>query len=151
MSVRSDKRRAKYNELRSLGLTPKEARTFRDRSSSRINSKLTEQRAKIESKPAKKRSPAEHQQLEKLEKRQKSGGRSPPTPEKLRNDRRADFSRWSGKQGFPDSILNKIAAINKAAGLPAKHSYGFRVFFHQYVDDIEDEEEIDELIEAGSG
>lgn len=50
-----------------------------------------------------------------------------------------NFSRWSSRNdGFPPDITQWIRRQNRTAGLAPKASFGYRYFYHLYVENLSD-------------
>jgi hypothetical protein len=133
---RSRKRYERYQELIRLGYSAKEARRLRDRSGENIDKQIvttTRQLARI---PAEDRSPQVQQRLRALRDRQRVT-REQPEIGRGRLESRArrikNFSEWSKNRNFPAEVLRRINEINRKAGRRRGSDYGYRVWYHMYV------------------
>lgn len=149
-------RYAKYHRLLEMGYTPSQARQRRDWSNKRLQKSIAGIIGNLTKKETKQAiTPEESDRLLKLRSTTKKyvppteGPTEPPRKRKVevlpsiksRADRVADWSRWSSnKLGFPDNIQALIDEINKQHGYPAFASFGYRAYYHFYVNQIEESE-----------
>jgi hypothetical protein len=134
---RSELRRTRYKQLRALGYSVAEARKLRDNKADKIDQNIASKQRRIARKPVAKRTVEETFQYERIREYRKQRREQPTVsrePIESANDRYENFSKWSSKRnGFPRRIQRYIADLNIAAGHDPLDSYGYRVFFHQYV------------------
>lgn len=130
-------RKARYDQLRALGYSSKDATKFRDRSADSIDTEIASRQKRITRKPVAKRTTQETFQYERIREYRRERREQPTVsrePIESANARYENFSKWSSKRnGFPRRIQRYIADLNIAAGYDPLDSYGYRVFFHQYV------------------
>lgn len=129
-------RKARYDQLRALGYSSKEATRFRDRSADSIDAEVASRQKRIAKKPVAKRTSQESFQLTRIREYRRERREQPTVsrePIESRESRQEQFSSWTGRRNFPPRIVRYIAEINHAAGLDPLESYGFRVFYWQYV------------------
>ena len=61
----------------------------------------------------------------------------PESPFTIRGDALKNFKRWSSrKHHFPKKVLDWIHAKNVQYDKSENHHFGFRYFYHMYVDDF---------------
>lgn len=125
-------RQSRYKVLRSAGYTPAMARHLRDRSPEIIDRAVTERQSDIQRIPARKRTKLERENLAAIQRHYSSPVES-RTAISTRSQRLELFSEWSGVAGFPDNIAAYIRRINRDNGLRPRSSYGYRVFYHEFV------------------
>ena len=55
-----------------------------------------------------------------------------------------NYKRWSRKRyGFPDDVLDWIHTENEARGNDENHHFGFRYYYHRYVDRFPEADALD--------
>lgn len=123
---------SRYQTLRSLGYTAAEARRLRDNSSAKIDSSITQRQEGLQRIPAKRRTRFEKVQLENIRQYRQQPVTS-RTVISTSSSRLEQFREWTGKRDFPVDILRYISSINRSKGLGPRNSYGFRVFYHEFV------------------
>lgn len=139
MSKKSDLRKSRYNYFRELGYSSKEASRLRDRDPAKS---IPEERRKITKKPASKRTQQEKTILERTENKQIQVDLGSSA------SRFDQFRRWSGwrrsgskfvkgRSSFPKRYLDHIREINDEAGFDFNSSFGYRVFYHEYVEGMD--------------
>ncbi len=133
--ARIDIRRERYAYFRSLGFSSIQSRQFRDNSAARgtleIQSELTRVR----------REPSTPDRTDRIRRLSTAPRQPATTPTRQRESsgetksrRLQNFRRWSQRNvGFPSDLLTRIHDINTSAGFDVNSSYGFRVFYHRYV------------------
>jgi hypothetical protein len=129
-------RKARYDQLQALGYSSADASRLRDRSADSIDADIAARQKRISKKPAAKRTASESFQIERIREYRRERREQPTVsrePIESRESRLAQFSDWSVRRDFPPRIIRYIAEINHAAGNDELDSYGFRVFYHQYV------------------
>lgn len=132
MAANPNLRESRYKILRSAGFTATEARKLRDRKPATVEAALNERQASIKRIPTRRRTKMERENLASI-KQHKSDVVESRTAISTRSDRLEQFSTWSTAEGFPDDVLKYIRKINRAAGKRPRNSYGYRVFYHEFV------------------
>ena len=147
--TRSERRKERYRHLILLGFSAKNARKFRDQSADHIRGFEDSERTRITEVRASKRSDEEKKiireirQSRRIENRVETGPRLKP-----KSERQDEFSQWTADRNFPSWADQFIAEQNEERGLDPLDSYGFRRFWHHYVDGIP-VEDIGDLADRG--
>lgn len=142
-------RRERYRYLRHLGYTPREAYKRRDWKTIRVEHSIRSKESYLRRKET--LTPQQILQLNNLSKHRTQQWErqravqiaTTVTPLKTKADRWLDFSRWSKRKQFPASFQQIIDEYNINNGLDIHNSFGYRVFYHRYVNKIP---EIDAII-----
>lgn len=135
-------RLSRYRYLRSLNFSPTEARRYRDYSNTKIEQQITSRQRTISHKPIKARSPAQSAQLTKIRESKKARIIEPTRPTETRQDRLDNFNRWSGTRRFPSDARRIIQSINLRFGKNPYNRFGYRVFYHRYVNGVSEFEAV---------
>lgn len=117
MASRSELRRERYAELRKAGFSVKEAQKLRDNSTQTIQRRIRQRRTE--------------QIPEQF-----------PKVIGTRNQRLDDFRRWSKARRFPRIADDFISRANVDSGHDILDSYGYRLFYHMYVNKLPEAEAI---------
>lgn len=140
MATRREIRQQRYNYFRSLGYEAREARRLRDQGSARTDARILSDVERLQSRPQLSRE--ESERLERLRSARRERTPTPipeesrdvESPRETQSRRRRNFQRWSQRNvGFPTDVLRRVQSINTSAGLDIHSSYGYRVFYHRYV------------------
>lgn len=131
MPNRAALRKARYSRLRALGFSRNEATRLRDQSEDSIETETDLKREQIESVPVRKRTPQQRESLRRINRYQSDGSRRGELSPK--QSRQAEFNQWSKAKAFPLWAQTQIDNFNTEAGYEDYSSYGYRVFFHMYV------------------
>ena len=145
---RAKLRATRYKHLRALGFSVADAAKYRDQSATHIVEFTEEETQRITEKKSNVRSKSEAEILRRARYARRSG--APPTMSprlKPIQERVKDFSNWT-RDGFPDEALDYIKQVNKDQGLSPVDSYGYRRFWHMYVDN-QPASELHELADRG--
>ena len=138
MASKTELRKSRYAELRSIGYAPIEARRLRDWQGSRIQEHINDRRASIETIPYHRRTTDQQSSVKAIRAYHAKQTKAPDRAIGLttRRDRLNQFKQWSKKRDFPPDKLQWIIRENQARHKPPLASYGFRLFYHRYVDGI---------------
>ena len=132
MAERDERRKASYNQIRSLGFTPDEARRMRDHTSYRVNQEIHEEGRRVEKVPVRRRTPVEKYKFREI--RRYERWEAPFKREPSRRERLANFQRWSRRNvGFPQDAQDWITRHNIQHRKDPLDSFGYRLFYHWYV------------------
>ena len=129
---RQSVRKSRYQTLRSLGYTAADARRLRDNRATKIDSSISTRQESLERIPSKRRTKFEKVQLQNIREYRKQTVAS-RTAISTRSTRLEQFRDWTSRREFPTDVLRYVAAINKTYGVGPRNSYGFRVFYHEFV------------------
>lgn len=148
---RSEKRKERYKELRALGFTVADARRYRDRSGDNIDRFIRVEQRRISRKPIALRSSRESFRLSRIR-----NYRSQPSKKSRRFDSREarwrQFSKWSKNNKFPKWAQDRIVATNRRAGKDSiLDGFGYRQFYYEYVERLDDGEISDIVDRNDSG
>lgn len=133
---RADQRRQSYQQFRSLGYTPKQSYQLRDRSLKRQNASIGATKGALQRKSAPTQADTTRLELLRrhtLTQRPASQARGLAVPDS-RPQRYRQFGIWSGKKQFPAQYARSIQRYNQDQGFDPNDSFGFRVFYHKFVD-----------------
>ncbi len=130
---RPTRRKSRYSELRALGFSPKEARRLRDVGDERRIIVKEQAVARIESIPARRRTQQERQLRRNITREQRV---SVPTERLSQSARLNRFRRWSRDKQFPSEIQEWVERQNQTSGRDINDSFGYRLFFHRFVEDM---------------
>lgn len=131
MPDRAKLRKARYSRLRALGFSRNEATRLRDKSEDSIETETDIKREQIEATPVRKRTPQQRESLKRIEQYQSEPSRRGELSPK--RGRIQDFKEWSKAKAFPLWAQTQIDNFNDEANQPPESSYGYRVFYHMYV------------------
>lgn len=141
-SARNNRRQANYRYyIDVLGMTAKEARRLRDVAPTTGQTYVAREIGRIRREPEPQRTETERRKLERYSEVEQAlpqarDTRTGETPARQRARRLANFRMWSNKDvGFPSRLRARITAINIDAKRDPNASYGYRVFYHTYVND----------------
>ncbi len=142
-----DLRKTRYRTLRELGFSSADARRFRDQSSFNINTQATQKAGRIQAIPTSQRSLRETRDLDAFDEYQSLLATTPARQGDLESPRTRDenWSEWSGRSDFPDRFQRSIVDINTDAGKLPFDSFGYRMMYFMYVEEM-DEDEAEEMI-----
>lgn len=142
-------RRQRYAVLRGLGFSRNEIvhNNIRDISARNLNTNITSRAERIQSIPARQRSLKETQDLDAYEEYQTVLDATPSRHGDIETPktREEKWSDWSGKDHFPNRFIKAIANINTDNGKLPFDSFGYRMMYFMYVEDM-DEDEAEEMI-----
>lgn len=140
MANRNELRVSRYKYLTSLGYTAKQARRLRDLSTQNIVANITDRVTEARIVPFERRSQSQRKLLTGIEVSRSDSvvltDRSELQRISRTSDRRELFSLYSKRRGFPVKYLKIIHQINKSVGLSLNNSYGYRVFYHEFVEGL---------------
>lgn len=127
-------RKARYRQLRELGFSRKEATKLRDRKGERIERSIRGKETYLRRVPDTLRTEKQQSDYQRIGEYRKQKQSDQRLIRESREERLANFANWSSKHiGFPDSILAEIVQYNEDAGELEFAAYGFRKFYHKYV------------------
>ncbi len=129
----STRRKSRYSELRALGYSAKDARRLRDVGDERRIIVKEQTVARIEKISARRRTPQERQLRRNITREQRV---SVPTARLSRSARLNRFRRWSRDQQFPSDIQEWIERQNQTSGRDINSDWGYRLFYHRFVDGL---------------
>lgn len=141
--ARHELRQARYAYLKSLGFSPAEARRLRDRSADNIDATVARREQHLASVPQRRRTVDQRQQLRAIRTGRRVERREPAIGRGMRESRvvrQRNFDRWSGVNKFPSDIRRYISKINRDKQLQPLDSYGYRMFYHRYVNQFSEPE-----------
>jgi hypothetical protein len=147
---RSDLRQSRYAYLRSLGFSPTEARRLRDRSAGNIEGSVTEKETTIRAIPQRRRTQQQRTDLRAIREARTFRRAEPATARggiETRIERQRNFNRWSGMKRFPRNIQRWISKTNRDEGLEPLDDFGYRMFYHRYVNQFR-KPEAREIVES---
>ena len=141
-----EKRGERYRYLVTLGFNTVDARKLRDRSGKNIEIAIRQRRLNLQKIPTQERSESEKKNLAGVRRAQRETRTSREGKILSETDRADRFSLWSGFEGFPSDALNIIQAINDERGEDENDSFGYRMYYHIYVErmDIDEAERFTE-------
>ncbi|MBW8035449.1 MAG: hypothetical protein FVQ79_07415 [Planctomycetes bacterium] len=142
-----DLRKIRYRTLRDLGFSSADARRFRDQSSFHINQQATQKGERIQAIPERQRSLRETKDLDAFNEYQGMLATTPARRGEIETPKTRDenWSAWSGRGAFPRQFQRAIADINTDAGKLPFDSFGYRMMYFMYVEEM-DEDEAEEMI-----
>jgi hypothetical protein len=132
-SPRTARRKTRYSELRALGYSARDARRLRDVGDTRRIIVKEQTVARISEIPARRRTPEERQLRRNIIREQRV---SVPTVRLSTTARLNRFRRWSRTRQFPTEIQEWIERQNLQSGRDLNDSFGYRLFYHRFVDDM---------------
>lgn len=142
-SNRAELRESRYKLLRSLGYSSADATRRRDWSAERIDADIIATQRRISKKRVSSRSETEQERLEAI-RDYRHQERDMPVSVRQRTESRKDrlrnFSDWSKAKEFPAHIQGLIDGYNEQAGFSPLDSYGYRLFYWQYVRGLDERE-----------
>lgn len=146
---RKELRKERYNALRKLGFSTKEARRRRDQSAVHIVEYIDTERERIVTKKSNMRTESEKFTLKAIRQSRRRERKIDEAPRlKPITERASDFSRWTSDGNFPAWAREYIAAQNDNIGVSPINSYGYRRFYWRYVENLS-EDEIGSLADRG--
>ncbi len=141
--ARKELRLSRYSQLRQQGFSPTEARRLRDWKGERITTEVTRVERRISRVRVAERTEAQTTRIEAIRDFRSRGRRDPDSfiPIDSRPARVARFAAWSGTRKFPRGLQIRvlgrtIAQINVDAGLDPLDGFGYRLFYHRYVNGV---------------
>ena len=137
---RNDLRKERYAKLRELGFSSKEALRLRDLSAINIQKVIVQRESNLK----KVEKPTEKQRIQR-ERLDEERPRLRTSITGTRNQRLTNFKRWSKAKRFPKEINDFITGQNVEAGKDILNSYGYRIFYHMYVNKLPEAEAIRRL------
>ena len=132
-SSRTTRRKSRYSELRALGYSPVDARRLRDVGDTRREIVKEQTVARIDAISVRRRTPEQRQLRRNIVRQQRV---SVPTVRLSHTARLNRFRRWSKNRQFPSEIQDWIERQNLQSGRDLNDSYGFRLFYHRFVDEL---------------
>lgn len=147
---RGELRVSRYSQLRVQGFSPTEARRLRDWKGTRITGEVERVERSIARVPVAQRTEAQSERLGSIRRFRRETRTREFQPIESRMDRKDNFARWTSDRRFPLAIQRQvlgasIAEINRAAGFNPNNSYGFRLFYHRYVNGASEIEAIQQV------
>lgn len=135
---KTELRKSRYSELRSIGYSPKEARRLRDWQGSRTQEHIIDRRATLEATPYSRRTKEQQSLLKNIRAYHAKQAKEPERIVSIstRKDRLNQFRKWSKERNFPSTTQQWIIRENQARHKPPLASYGFRMFYHRYVNGV---------------
>lgn len=139
-----ERRLSRYHYLLDRGYRAVDARRLRDQSATNIRADVSRVERRITIIRPTERTVPEREQLSKIRRENRKIRQRPSDRQFIepRVTRLANFSRWSGERNFPTHIQRVVERINLDAGFDPFHSYGYRVFYHRYVNGVSEIEAI---------
>lgn len=133
-NARKQLRKERYRHFLLLGFSTIEARRFRDHGSPSIERNVESERERIAKIRAPKRTELEQKKIRGI----RAFNRRQPAVEfsgrnKTRSDRWEEFSSWTKNRNFPVWAMAYIQQKNADKDLDPLDSFGFRRFYHRYV------------------
>lgn len=136
MASRSQRRQERYQLLRRLGYSATDARRLRDRSGDNIDTDISRTERRLARTPAEDRSEQTQARLRTIRDYKRERRTMPAEARskvESRSQRVRNFREWSVSRDFPPGVVAEIQRINREAGFGPFNSYGFRVWYHMYV------------------